>query len=259
MSISAVSDPLAALSTPTSDSENYIWLVRAKCGVVAGGIDGVIAWLTGFSPLNEWVFKPLAGDWVGLDKGSSAWANAGKAASAITENLRELPAQIGDGWCGEPAQAFKQSMKKIDRELNELPSACAQMSEMVAAISDAAKAIADLIAVGINELVTFALSRLPATAVPVVGQAAIPLVVADLVARITRFSARLGQMITRFFELVRKIVPIIVKVRNVLHKLKLLKDAASLIPVVGAGAKAAVTYADAYQKVTTPVFSGGAS
>jgi len=213
-----VADPTSALTEPTSSHEGYMNTVRAKCGIVAGGIDGAIHAITGFSPLQEWVFTPLAGDWVNLDKGAGAWANAGKAAEAIKANLNAGPGQVGDGWLGESFDAFKAAQDQAVTALDELPEACRQMSEMTTAISEAARAVADLIAAVIDEVVEFALEMLASLAIPVAGEIAMPGWIIKLAAKVARWSTKIAKAITGFGRLVVKVLEVVAKMARVAQK-----------------------------------------
>lgn len=264
MTIRPAADPASALATPTSSHEGYMNTVRAKCGIVAGGIDGAIKAITGFSPLQEWVFTPLAGDWVNLDKGANAWASAGKAADAIKANLKAAPAQVGDGWLGESFEAFQSAQGRAVEALDELPESCQQLSEMVAAISEAARAVADLIAGVIDEVVDFAIEMLASLAVPVAGEVAMPAWITRLAAKVATWSTRISRAITAFGRMVVKVLEIVAKIARVAQKVaelvKRLKGSSSSVKAlerVGKLAPDAITamgsYSDASKKLDEPL------
>lgn len=271
MTVIAGSDPTAALIEPTSSSTDYMWTIRIECGVVAGGIDALITSLTGFSPLQEWVFSPLAGDWVALDKGASAWANAGNAAQAIKDNVNGVPKQMGDGWRGPAADEFAASQTKIVDALADLPEACHQMSEMASAISEAAKAVADVIALVIDELVQFGIEMVASLAVPVAGEVAMPVWITKLVVKVAAWSTKIskaiaafGRLVVKLITLARKLAGVVIKVAGFLSKLyggkapDVLEAMAKVLPIAGlASSKIAAADRAVHRPLPLAPSSGG--
>ncbi len=211
-------DPTAALTTPSTDAGNYMAEARSGCGLVVSGVDSFINFVTGFSPLEEWVFKPLTGDWQAMAAGTDAWAHAGESVDAMITDIESMLAQIGDRWTGETARQFTSHQNTLVRNLSELPPACMQMSEMTAALLEAAKGIADLVAAAIDLIVGLALQLMAEAAVPVIGEAAMAASVAVFAARVSMWSVRLAEAITMFGRLVVRIVPIVNRVLEVTWK-----------------------------------------
>lgn len=238
--IAPTEDPTSYLTAPNvPGAGSFIWKLRLEAGVIIGGVDTVISAITGFSPLEEWVAKPLGGDWEALDRGSVAWKNAGKSVSAVARNIESLPGQIGDQWQGEAAIEYGVAQGKLSTALSELPDACNSLSEMCAALADMAQAIASFVAMILKQLQNWALKMLAATAIPG-GQVTLPLWITDLMAKIANWVPKLTGMITKFVNFLTKIWPIIDKIVKVIQKLQKIVDALSKIvkaikPIVEGG------------------------
>lgn len=229
----SVQSPVDALTAPGA-AEDYMDSVRSSCGIVAGSIDGFINYVSGFSPLEEWVFKPLAGDWKALDQGVEAWRNAGKSAEIMKNNINVISGQLGEGWQGQGRTEFDGFQSRLTSALEPLPAAAGKMAEMTAAISDTAKAVADLIAAVINELVSFAIEMLASLAVPVAGEIAMPVWIAKLAAKVGRWSTKISNAILKFGELVKKLMVITNKIREVISTVtQITKQLEKAMGVVG--------------------------
>lgn len=231
--LSPTDNATSYLNAPANPGSGlFIWQLRMECGIVIGGLDGVISAITGFSPLEEWVFKPLAGDWNALDRGAVAWSSAGRASQAVANNIDALPGQIGDAWQGAAFTEFSAAQAKVSSTIGELPGSCDAMSEMVSALADLARTIAGFIAMIIKAISDWALKMLASAAVPVAGEVAMAGWIAELGVKIATWVPRLAEMIQKFVSFVAKIVPIIKKVVDVITKID--KILATLATVVGA-------------------------
>ncbi|UOE43950.1 hypothetical protein [Agromyces larvae] len=227
MTITETQSVTSTLQPPTGRAGEglYIWQLRLQCGVIIGGVDAVISAITGFSPLEEWVFKPLGGDWEALDRGASAWTNAGKAATAIAANVQAVPGQIGDAWTGATADSFDELQHKVVALVEPLPDSCAQLSAMCTALATMARAIAEFVAQIMHELQDWALKMLAGTAIPG-GQVTLPIWISELMAKIARWVPKLTGMINRFvsflsriWHIVNRIIGVVQTVQKVVDKL----------------------------------------
>jgi uncharacterized protein YukE len=219
-SIVPTDDPTSYLVSPENPGSGmFIWQLRMECGIVIGGLDAVISAITGFSPLEEWVFKPLAGDWNALDRGAVAWSSAGRATKAVANNIDALPGQIGDAWQGGANASFSNAQAKIASAVHELPGSCDAMSEMVTALADLARTIAEFVAMIIKAISEWALKMLASAVVPVAGEVAMAGWLVELGAKIASWVPKLTGMITKFIAFVAKIAPIIKKVVAVILKI----------------------------------------
>jgi len=208
------------LTSPANPGSGmFIWQLRMQCGIVIGGLDAVISAITGFSPLEEWVFKPLAGDWNALDRGAVAWSSAGRAVQAVSNNIDSLPGQIGDAWEGEGFEAFATTQATLAQTLGDLPAACDAMSEMTSTLADLARTIAEFVAMIIKAVSDWAIKMLASAAVPVAGQVAMGGWIAELGAKIATWVPKLSGMITRFVNFVAKISAVVIKIRDVIIKI----------------------------------------
>lgn len=144
--ITPVADPIGHLTAPHSKGGGRaIWQIRAACGPLIGGADGTIKAITGFSPLEEWVLKPFAGDWDALDRAGEAWRNAGKAVEALSVNMRSVPGQMGDAWEGEGAEAWAKALKELAKYFDTMPEGFEAMGELSDALAELARAILEMI------------------------------------------------------------------------------------------------------------------
>jgi methyl-accepting chemotaxis protein len=228
-------DPRGYLSSPSVPGDGaFVGQLEQKAGPIIGGLDGVIHSITGFSPLAEWVIKPFAGDWNALDRGAVAWTGAGKAMTAIGDNVKSLPKQIGDSWTGETADAFTRAQAKVCTAITHLPASCDAMSKMCAALASAAKAIAEFVAELLGDLADFVTEMLISLAVPIAGEAAMPAWIAELLAEIGEAVPELSGMIESFSELVEELPEIIENIKKAIDEVqKILELLSSLASLAG--------------------------
>lgn len=237
--LSPTDNAASYLTSPANPGSGmFIWQLRAQCGIVIGGLDGVISAITGFSPLEEWVFKPLAGDWNALDRGAVAWSSAGRAVQAVANNIDALPGQIGDAWEGEAFTEFSASQAKIASTLKELPGSCDAMSEMTSTLADLARTIAEFVAMIIKALSHWAMKMLASAAVPIAGEVAMAGWIAELGAKIASWVPKLTSMINKFVSFVAKISKIISSISKVILKIdKILATLAKAVKMIDKAAQ----------------------
>ena len=246
IAISATADPSRYLTSPDIGAGSVaIWQLRIKCGLVIGGLDTVVDAIAHFSPLQEWVFKPLGGDWDALDRGAVAWQNAGKAANAIKENIESLPKQIGDSWQGKTQQSFARSQKTLAAAIEPLPAACEAMAQFCTGLADMARAIAEFVVDIITALTEFMIEMLASLAVPVAGEIAMPVWMAKLGIKLARWLPKLTQAIHKFLEFAERMFEIIEMIRAMAAKvetiLNLLNNLANTIATANSAASRAIT------------------
>ena len=239
--LTPVNDVTGYLTSPSvPGAGNEIWMLRMQSGIIIGGVDAVISAITGFSPLEEWVFKPLGGDWDALDRGAVAWKQAGKAAGALGENIRSLPGQVGDAWTGGGAQSFCEAQVKVCAAIKPLPAACESLSTFCRTIAELARSIASFVAGLLKDLSHWALKMIASAVVPIAGEVAMAGWLVELGAKIAKWVPKLTRMITQFINFVAKVVPIVEKIRKVVLKIDtLLSKLAGLAKIANAGSRAA--------------------
>lgn len=220
VALSPPQDATSFLQTPfASGTADRIWGLRESAGPIVGGVDWALSILLNFSPLEEWVAKPLGGDWSALDRGAVAWTNAGKAVAAVAENLEYLPGAISDAWQGETATAFGTAQRKVSTALKPIPGACDSMSEMCTALADMAQAIAEFSIAIIVAIVEFAIEFIAALS-SVVGTVTTPAWVAKLAAKLQVWVPKLARMIDAFLLMLPKVRGIIAHYKDSFTKLK---------------------------------------
>lgn len=209
-------DAGSALSAPqpSAGAGAQIWQLRIQCGLIIGGVDALVSMLTGFSPLEEWVFKPLAGNWDALDMGATAWTNAGKAARAMADDLDSFPHQVGDDWRGEAALAWANANGKLVAQLRAMPEHFDNMATMCSALAEVARQIAGLIADLLSKIADEVTAAAVAAAIPIAGWAADGVLAMKLGYDVTQGSRRIITAIEKFRQLVQKLLPILQKLQE---------------------------------------------
>jgi uncharacterized protein YukE len=258
--ITLAQDPTSQLIAPASEAGDYMAQTRMNCGLVAGGVDSFINFITGFSPLEEWVFKPLTGDWRAMAAGADAWANAGKSIEVIASDINTIVMQVDERWSGETFNNFANHQTVLAEKLSDLPPACAQMSEMTAALLEAAKGIADLIATAIDIVVSLAVQLMAEAAIPVVGEIGMAASISAFAVRVARWSAKLSKAIATFGRLVSRISPIvnrmmtgIQKVASILNKLHGFKKEEATATATTEAVEGGGAFIDAWNKTGEPI------
>lgn len=209
MTVSVQTDPTSALVAPKPGADPMAQL-RVQAGLF-GAVDGICSALTGFSPLTEWVFKPVAGDWTALNRGADAWRNAGTAAQELAAVATSFPTQIGGDWQGATAANWSDANRKVVDSFRHLPDTAEQMASVCEAISEAAQAIASLIADILGQLSESLIQAAVEAAIPVVGWGAEAETAAQIAGEITESGTKIAAAITRFAALLEKLVPIVEK------------------------------------------------
>jgi len=202
-----------------SGTADRIWGLRAEAGPILGGMDWALSVLIDYSPLEEWVAKPLGGDWSALDRGAVAWRNAGKAVGAVAENLEYLPGATADSWKGAGADEFGTAQRKVSAALEPIPGACNSMADMCTALADMAQAIAEF-AIAIIKAVAEFIVEFVAAVSSVVGVVSTPAWVTKLGWKLKTWVPKLTKMIDKFLEMLPKVRGIIDHYKKAFTKLK---------------------------------------
>ena len=175
-------DPVSYL-VPPDLGQSPIEDLRWSAGLILGGIDWVAEQFLGFSILEDWVLKPLGGDWQAIGRSSIAWGNASTSYLHMAQNFTGLPETTLD-WQGAAAEAFRVSMGLVAAGLVGLSSAYGYISSLVGTVASVAKNACALIG-AILSWISVKLLRLAAeAAVPVVGWAVAAAEVVELVYKI---------------------------------------------------------------------------
>ncbi|WP_010205902.1 WXG100-like domain-containing protein [Salinibacterium sp. PAMC 21357] len=259
MTVSPMYDPMSYLSYPAANSGDRIGQIRESAGFALGAIDWAVNLFAGFSPLEEWVSKPLGGDWSALDRGAVAWTNVGKSIDAVSDNIRHLPDGLGDAWQGETARAFAGAQYKVATAIEPVAGACDAMSQMCTALADMAQAITEFvlaIAVALAEFVTEMLIAIAT----VVGSVSTPAWITKLSINLMRWVPQLTRMITLFMSK----LPMILKISKILKTVfsnltKMLKILMTLANSTSGPAGQIELSANQVAAATGNASSGGAS
>jgi len=211
-------DPSVYLTTPHGPNLGAaIWQKLVDCGILIGGIDGVIRALTGFSPLEEWVEKPFAGDWDAIDQGTQAWEHAGKAVYAVGQNLVELPGLVSyEQWAGNARDAWATATLKVAQQYEPLAEACASMAEFCQTMADFAHEIINYIYETLQWVAGMVALIVAEQAVPVVGQVAAVPEIALLGIRIAKTTQTVAKAFKTFTTIVKMVDGLIDMVDNVI-------------------------------------------
>jgi len=235
-SIHAPVDARAFLVAPSSESAGLnLEQLRSEAGVIVGTIDQAIEELTGFSVLQEWIAKPLAGDWDAFARGANAWEAAGKAVGGVAENMIALPRQIGAAWVGEAAAAFSASQVKVAGALTVFQPLSIGMKQWCTALTEMSVYIAKMIMSAIKEL-SYKVAGMLSAAATVIGAVSVPAWVASIVQSVTTWTKRIRQGIDMFTKFVKMVQKIVDAVRRAVQAIQvLLNTAQSALHAVGAG------------------------
>ena len=227
-------DPTRYLTSPSGHgSGSAIWQVRASCGLAVGGLDAVIDGITGFSPLEEWVMKPFAGDWDAFDKGADAWRQVGKALDSVAANIAALPAMVSEEeWQGQARDAWAAAQTAISQQVQPLPEACSAMAEYCDALAELARGIIEFVLASLQWAVETVLRILAEQAVPIAGQIAGAGELTIFGIRMVGISQKVIKFVERFKRLVEMISVVVTQLNNVLELLE--KTTSAL--AAGAGA-----------------------
>lgn len=216
MTLAAAADPVSYLKAPKGSSGLSPDDLRREAGVLAAIIDGTVQMFTGMSILKEWVAKPLAGDWDAFGRAGDAWQHAGKAVSAVSDNMLAIKPQVSDVWSGQAAVSFFVGQAEIAGKMAIFQPLAHGMKYWFEGLIQLAGWIAKLIMSAIKELsykVTAALSSL---AVPIVGWASQAAWIATIVETIIRWMRKIKEAIELFLKVVKTVKQIIGVIREVL-------------------------------------------
>lgn len=204
-------DPTAYLGHPVGHGSGaLIWKTRMACGPVIGGVDAFIDAISGFSPLEEWVMKPFAGDWDAFDRATAAWSQVGQAVDAVAKNIDALPGMVDEEqWAGDARDAWAAANTKVAQQIGPLPEACSAMSQFCDALGDMARAIIEFVLETLRWAAETAIRIIAEQAAPVVGQVAGAGEVTIFGIRLVNASQKVIRFINQFKALVDKISTVI--------------------------------------------------
>lgn len=168
MTITETADPRALLVPPPEPADSFADSLRWRAGALLGGLDWLVAQLTGFSAINS-LAKPVAGDWVGLEKGAAAWSAAADATLAVRDNLRAAVDQAAQGWVGPAADAFGTRLTGVADSFGQYAEGCGAMSEVTKALLDLCKATAETLASILGFIGDYLTRLMIEAAIPVAG------------------------------------------------------------------------------------------
>lgn len=212
MTITEVQDPRTALVDPAGPAEDFADSLRWKAGPLLGGLDWLVEELTGTSAIAALV-EPLAGDWVGLEKGAQAWGHAAEASLAVAANYAALTSSVAAEWQGLAAEAFAERTTSVAEGYAQYADGCTAMREVTEALLDLCKATAEAIA-GILGFIGDYLTRLMIeAAIPVVGW------VAGAIDGVVS-GAMLLRKLERGYRLIQKVLDFVERFRVVLLALQ---------------------------------------
>lgn len=230
MTIAEAVDPTTALTAPHSDADaNFATELRTNCGLLLGGLDWLIEQIFDYSPLQEWVIKPFAGDWVQLRQAQGGWANAALASQAVGDNFVALVGQTTESWQGESGDAFRARMTSLGDGFGEYAHGCTQLGEVAGGLINVAKSTASVISIAVG-FIGQQLERLAVEmAVPVVGWIAGGF---DLAAHAAPMLDRARKIFEALKKLVTALKDVIEAVRTIAIVLGVVKN---MLNTMGAG------------------------
>jgi hypothetical protein len=236
MSISPAIDARAFLVAPTSHGAGMtVDQLRSEAGVIVSTIDSAIEEITGFSILQEWIAKPLAGDWDAFARGANAWEAAGKAVGAVAQNMIALPSQIGTQWVGEASHAFAAGSMKIAGALTLFQPLSYGMKQWCTALTEMAGYIAKMIMSAIKEL-SYKVAGMLAAAATVVGAVSVPGWVASIAQSVMTWMKRIKQGIEMFKKFVEMVKQVVDAVKSAIQRVQaLLNTAQAALQSAGLG------------------------
>ncbi len=144
--------------------------LRAKAGVILGGLDWVAHKVVGKSILEEYVYKPFGGNWHAIDRTSSAWGHGARFHLELAANFAGLPTQL-QSWTGIASGAFQVSMAAFAAASFRLNLAYEAVSGYVSIIGTISKLVCSEIAKKLREISHDLTALAIMAAVPVVGWA----------------------------------------------------------------------------------------
>ncbi|MDR1188097.1 MAG: WXG100 family type VII secretion target [Bifidobacteriaceae bacterium] len=160
---------LTAVSAPKSNLGDELLSALSPAAAL---LNQVSRYLLSFDPMDEWVVKPLFGDWGQLNAAAQAWQNSGQAVDTLIQNFKSVSARAGEEWEGQAADACMERVREFVQTMDAYPDAAAELAEMLEAVVQAADALGTIITSAIDILTTIAEQIIAALCVPVGGPAA---------------------------------------------------------------------------------------
>jgi uncharacterized protein YukE len=256
--VSTVSVQVSATSElqPPKGGSDPMDGLRTQAGLF-GIADSIVHMLTGFSPLQEWVFKPVAGDWTALSKGADAWRNTAKASQQLARVIDSFPSQVGQDWQGATADAWQKANAQAVQLFQQYPDQCQKLATTYDAIAQAAQAIAGLIADILSQLGSIIAQAGIEAAIPVAGWAAEVKTAKDLAELIIKGGTRISQELTAFARLIERLIPMVEEVATLAQHLGTLANGLRRVaPVVMEVAEFGAKHADTLFEVGSAVKKG---
>ncbi|GAA3591852.1 hypothetical protein GCM10022198_14730 [Klugiella xanthotipulae] len=153
MTITAPADPVSCLSLPRNGPDNFLHDTVVELQGWMRPVDWVLSEVISWSPIEEWIVKPLGGDWGAMQLAADAWTGVGKAIAATAENLESIPAQLVGRWEGQAASAFMQQNQAVAERLADYPDVCFSIAEFLENLIRLMKAALAVIVNTINLLI----------------------------------------------------------------------------------------------------------
>lgn len=201
-------DTVLTPPTPASQLEQTLWRVKNQSASGLGMIDTVVSMLVGFSPLDEWVYKPFVGDWRSMELAAEAWPKCGQAVELINTRVSTFGEFVTDDWDGEAAYEFGKCHEKLGRLLDGLPQQCEQAGLMDQQLANFARGILEFINEVISGIVSFGLDLLSLIAVPVVGEVNAAKVLAIAIPIVTGWAIDVVNLFNEFLGFIDAVIAI---------------------------------------------------
>lgn len=221
--MAAISETVAvdgALKAPSSDNGGFALELRANAGLLLGGVDWFAEKTFGVSPLQDWVIKPFAGDWVQFDKAAQAWGSAGKASAGVGLNFGAMTTQSADAWQGGAGDKFRERMTSVSENYAQYAEGCGEIGKVADGLMNVSKSAAMCVSIVVG-FVGDLLERLIVEAsVPVIGWLA---GAADVGLHIKEFWTKAKaayQAIEKAVTAVRDVISALNLIANMLLRLK---------------------------------------
>lgn len=158
----AVADPTGQLVPHSSNAEgDLIDSLRSECGFILQAVDWVARKL-GYD-LIEMIFDPIAGDFSAVDGMRMDWMSVSSALGTVGTNYSTLGANLPSIWTGDAADAAQRRLSRMaeahatQAEAARLMSM--QLSNMLAAVTEACKLVAGVLALLEELVLSFSLAK----------------------------------------------------------------------------------------------------
>ncbi|AYF97747.1 hypothetical protein [Protaetiibacter intestinalis] len=236
MSISASVDAGSFLVAPSTKGAGLtLEQLRSEAGIIVSTIDSAIQGITGFSILQEWIAKPLAGDWDAFARGANAWNNSCKAVGGVAQNMLAVGPQIGFRWQGEGAATFISSQVKVAGALMLFPPLGMAMEAACEGLTQLSGYLAKMIMAAIKEL-SYKVAGMLAAAATIIGAVSVPGWVASIAQGVVAWTKRIKEGIEKFKQMVEMVKKIVDQVKSAVQKIQQVLQAAQAgLNAVGLG------------------------